>query len=221
MFRSSDAPMVGKLFVAFLNESRGRRLPGEPWRWEKGGDAAGWTTLPVQRPTYAYTPTVADVGQRLRASVYYADRLGNRVRATTKPSKPVRQALPKVLLAAPGSQDGRGAAGASEADRGMRSGYAVYLHGNRLIYENRSCIWEDEYGTRFPLTVYSPASESGKSERDILDFEWRANFRQDNGICVMERRLPDKDIVGIRTGQVDRDGNLLWENEHWFKEKRR
>ena len=220
MFLSSDAPVVGEAFDAYINRSYGRQLSGESWRWEKGGDAAGWTSLPLQGPSHAYTPTVADVGQRLRASAYYADRLGNRVRATTKPSKPVRPGLPKVLLAPPGSEDGRDAAGASEADRGMRSGYALYLRGNRLIYENRSCIREDEYGTRFSLTVYSRASESGEPEGDVRDFWWRENFSKGNGICATERRLPDKDIVGIRTGQVDRDGNLLWENEHWFEEKR-
>ena len=221
MFLSSDAPVVGEAFDAYINRSYGRWLPGEPWRWEKGGDAAGWTSLPLQRPTHAYTPTVADVGHRLRVSVYYADRLGNRVKAITEPSEPVQAGAPKVLLAPSGNEDGRGVAGASEADRGMRSGYAVYLRGNRLIYENRSCRWQDEYGTRFSLTVYSPASESGTPERDTLDFGWRENFWQDNGVCVTERRLPDKDIVGIRTGQVDRDGNLLWEMEHWFEEKRR
>ena len=221
MFLSSDAPVVGEAFDAYINRSYGRQLPGEPWRWEKGGDAAGWTSLPLQRPSHAYTPTVADVGHRLRVSVYYADRLGNRVKAITEPSEPVQAGAPKVLLAPSGNEDGRGVAGASEADRGMRSGYAVYLRGNRLIYENRSCIQEDEYGTRFPLIVYSPASESGELEHDRLDFGWRENFRQGNGICVTERPLPDKDIVGIRTGQVDRDGNLLWEMEHWFEEKRR
>ena len=220
MFLSSDAPVVGEAFNVYINRSYGRQLPREPWRWEKGGDAAGWTSLPLQGPSHAYTPTVADVGQRLRASAYYADRLGNRVRATTKPSEPVQAGAPKVLLAPPGSEDGRGVAGASEADRGMRSGYAVYLRGNRLIYENRSCRWEDEYGTRFSLTVYSPASESGEPEGDVRDFSWRENFWKGNGICATEHRLPDKDIVGIRTGQVDRDGNLLWENEHWFEEKR-
>ena len=157
MFGSSAAPVVDKSFAVSFNKSHGRRLSG--WRWEKGGDAAGWTSLPVQRPSYAYTPTVADVGHRLRASVYYADGLGNRVKAITEPSEPVQAGAPKVLLAPLGSEDGRGVAGASEADRGMRSGYAVYLRGNRLIYENRSCIQEDEYGTRFSLTVYSPASK--------------------------------------------------------------
>ena len=221
MFYSSNAPVVGKSFGAFFNKSHGRRLPGEPWRWEKGGDANGWTSLPVQPPTYAYTPTVADVGHRLRAWVYYADHLGNRVKAMTKPSEPVQPGLPKVLLAPLGSEDGRGAAGTSEADRSTPSKYDVYRHGNRLIYRNRSCIREDEYSTRFSLIVYSLDAESGTPERATLDFEWHANFWKNNGTCVAEHQLPDEDLFGIRTGQVDRDGNLLWEVEHWFEEKRR
>ena len=95
MFLSSAAPVVSKSFEAYVNKSHGQRWPGEPWRWEKGSDADGWTSLPVQRPTHVYTPTVADVGHRLRASVYYTDQLGNRVRATTKPSEPVSRGLPK------------------------------------------------------------------------------------------------------------------------------
>ena len=221
MFRSSDAPVVGKQFGAFLSKSHGRRLSGEPWRWEKGGgDADGWTSLPVQRPTYMYTPTVADVGHRLRASVYYADHLGNRVKAITEPSEPVRSDLPKVVLAPHGSEDGRGGRSRS-GPHNIRSRYDVYLQGNRLTYENRSCRWEGEYGTRFPVIVYSLDYESGMPERDTLGFAWRKAAWQNNGACVTERRLPDKDIFGIRTGQVDRDGNPLWEAEHWFKEKQR
>ena len=160
MFGSSAAPVVDKSFAVSFNKSHGRRL--SRWRWEKGGDAAGWTSLPVQRPSYAYTPTVADVGHRLRASIYYADRLGNRVKAITEPSEPVQ-------------------AGVSEADRIIRSEYDVYLRGNKLTYENRNCIREDEYGTRFRLIVYSPASESGTPERDTLDFAWSASSWQYNG----------------------------------------
>ncbi len=220
MFHSSDAPVEDEPFAAFFNKSHGRRLPGEPWRWEKGGDANGWTSLPVQPPTYAYTPTVADVGHRLRAWVYYADSLGNRVKAMTKPSEPVQ---PDILkgLAPLGSEDGKGAAGASEADRSTPSKYDVYLRGNKLIYRNRSCIREDENDTRFPLIVYSLDAESGTPERATLDFEWHANFWKNNGTCGAERQLPDEDLFGIRTGQVDRYGNLLWEVEHWFEEKRR
>ena len=221
MFLSSDAPVEGESFDAYINRSHGRRLFGEPWRWQKGSDADGWTSLRLQRPTHVYTPTVADVGHRLRATVYYADQFGNRVRATTKPSKPVQPGFPKVFLAPSGREGGRGAAGAIEAHRIFRSKYDLYVRGNRLIYENRSCRREDKYGTRFWLTVYSLDSESGTPERDALDFAWSESSWQDNGVCITEHRLPDKDIVGIQTGQVDRDGNFLWEAEYWFEEKRR
>ena len=103
MFHSSNAPVVGKPFSVFFNKSYGKRLPGEAWRWEKGGAADGWTSLPVQQPTYAYTPTAADVGHRLRASVYYADHLGNRMKAITEPSEPVQPDIPKTDSAARGA----------------------------------------------------------------------------------------------------------------------
>ena len=202
MFRSSVAPVAGRSVAADFSGSHGRLLPGEPWRWQKGGDADGWANLPVQRLSYQYTPTAADVGYRLRAWVYYVDGLGNRVKAITEPSEPVQ-------------------AGASEADRIIRSKYDVYLRGNRLTYENRSCGWEDEYGTRFPLAVYSLDAESGTLERDALNFAWSGSAWRSDGACVIERQLPDKDIVGIRTGQVDRDGNPLWEAEHWFADSER
>ena len=213
MFRSADAPVVGQSFTAFLDRSRGQWLPRAPWRWEKGGDADGWTPLPVPSPTHVYTPTVADVGHRLRASVYYADPLGNRVKATTAPSAPVQPAPSKVVLAPLDNADGRAAS--------IRAQYDVYLRGNRLLYENRSCIWEDEFGTRFPLIVYSLDAASGTPERDTLDFGWHRSSWQHNGVCIIERQLPDQDLFGIQTGQVARDGNLLWEGEHWFKEKQR
>ena len=203
MFRSSNAPVVDKSFAVFFNKSHGRRLPVNPWRWEKG-DADGWTSLPGSEPTYVYTPTVADVGHRLRASVYYTDHLGNYVKAVTEPSEPVQPVQAIV----------------SEANRIVRSKYDVYLRGNRLTYKNRNCRWEDEDGTRFLLAVYSLDSESGTPERDTLDFGWSKNSWR-NGVCVIERQLPDRDILGIRTGQVGRDGTLLWEAEHTFEEKRR
>ena len=75
--------------------------------------------------------------------------------------------------------------------------------------------------TRFLLAVYSLDSESGTPERDMLDFYWSVSIWQGNGTCITEVPLPDKDIIGIRTGQFDRDGNPLWEAEHWFEEKGR
>ena len=71
------------------------------------------------------------------------------------------------------------------------------------------------------MIVYSLDSESGTPERDTLKFVWYVSSWKNNGTCVVERQLPDKDIFGIRTGQVDRDGNLLWEVEHWFEENPR
>ncbi len=214
IFQSSGAPVEGKPFRALLNESHGRQLPGETWRWEKGGDADGWTSIPVQQPDDVYTPTVADVGHRIRASLYYEDRIGNRVKAIASPSEPVQPDFLRVVSEPHGSEYGRG------TDPIITSGYDVYLHGKRLIYGNRICIWEDEFGSQFPLTVYSLNSESGTPERYALDFDWHRSS-ENNGTCLTERQLPDKDIVGIRTGQVDRSGNLLWEAEHWFEEKQR
>ena len=201
MFHRHGAPVAGKSLAVFFNKSHGRRLPGHPWRWQRRSGTDGWTSLPVQRPTYIYTPTAADVGHRLRAWVYYEDGLGNRAKAVTEPSELVQ-------------------AGVSEADRILRSRYDVYLRGNRLTYENRSCRWEDEYGSRFPLAVYSLDYESGVLERDTLDFAWSASAWQSNGTCVTERQLPDKNIVGIRTGQFDRDGNSLWVAERRLEEGR-
>ena len=62
-------------------------LPGDGWRWEKGGEDGLGRTSPFNGPTDMYSPTAADVGYRLRASVNYEDGLGNRVRAVTEPSE--------------------------------------------------------------------------------------------------------------------------------------
>ncbi len=229
MFLSSSAPAVGKPFVAYLNQSYGRRVAGERWRWERGSDALGWTSLPGQSPTYAHVPTAADVGHRLRASVPYTDHLGSRLTAITKPSEPV-QAQARASAYSSGSPAKRVTAiprpsepaqtGPSEADRIIASKYDVHLQGNRLVYENRSCTWGDERLTRFPLIVYSLAYEGGTPERDTLDFEWHVNFWKDDGTCMAERQLPSNDVFAIQTGQVDRDGNLLWEAEGWLERSR-
>ena len=221
MFRSASPPVEGKSFRAVLNQAHGRELPGEPWRWEKGSDADGWASLPAQQPADAYTPTIADVGHRLRASVYYVDQHGNRAEAITRPSEPVRPDILRVISAPPGSEDGHGVAGASAAERIIRAKYDVHLQENRLIYGNQSCVEEDEQRTRFLLRVYSLDPQSVTLQLDMLDFGWSKSSWKDGGTCVIERQLPDKDIVAIRTGQVDHNGNPLWEGEHWFGEKGR
>ena len=94
-FIGQDFPTVGKPFyVASLSPSVHRLgfRDRSRWRWERGSDAAGWTNVPGSppSPTYLYTPTTADEGYQLRASVYYTDSRGNRVKATTASSLPVQ-----------------------------------------------------------------------------------------------------------------------------------
>ena len=92
--RDGGIPVVGRPFGAFL--ARWVRAKGvsnrKPWQWERGNDMAGWVTISVptdRRRTSKYTPTAADVGYSLRASVEYSDNEGNQVRVTTEPSSPV------------------------------------------------------------------------------------------------------------------------------------
>ena len=121
----------------------------------------------------------------------------------------------------PGTAEGTSVASGPLGDLGARSRWEMFLHGNRLIYVHRNCVWEDEYGARFPLNVWSLDADSGIPERDALDFGWHESFWQNDGTCVAERRLPDKDIVAIQARQVDGTGNLLWEKVHWLGENRR
>ena len=92
--RDSGIPVVGRPFGAFL--ARWVRAKGmskrKRWLWERGNDTEGWVTISVptdRRSTSKYTPTAADVGYSLRASVAYTDNDGNQVRVTTEPSSPV------------------------------------------------------------------------------------------------------------------------------------
>ena len=148
-FRCSDGGASGS--APFSTSPAAGGCPGNRGAGRKAAMPPAGRASPFNRPPDWYAPTVADVGHRLRASAYYADRLGNRVKAITRPSEPVQPDFLKAVLAPPGSEAGKGAASAFEAYRIITSKYAVYLYGNRLFYANRSCIWEDEYGTRFPV----------------------------------------------------------------------
>ncbi len=89
-----DIPIVGKPFYAVLSPAvhRAGFTDRSAWQWERGSDAEGWTN--VSGPPFGhagmYTPTAADVGQRLRAYVHYTDSRGNRVKAMTVSSLPVQ-----------------------------------------------------------------------------------------------------------------------------------
>lgn len=104
-------PVVGRPFGAFL--SRWVKVKGMSnrtrWQWERGNETEGWTWIPIptsRRRSYEYTPTVADVGYALRASVEYTDNEGKQIRATTAPSVPV-VLVPPRLLDGPRSGPGR------------------------------------------------------------------------------------------------------------------
>lgn len=104
-------PVVGRPFGAFL--SRWVRVKGmsnrSRWQWERGNETEGWEAIPIptsRRRSYEYTPTAADVGYALRASVQYADNEGKRVRVTTAPSSPA-VLVPPRLPEGPRSGPGR------------------------------------------------------------------------------------------------------------------
>ena len=219
MFRSSDAPVVGKSFIASFDKSFGERLP-IPWEWEKGSAADGWTSLSVQTPKFAYTPTAADVGHRLRASVYYADNLGNRVKATTKLSEPVQPYIPKAVLASLRSEAAREAADISEGDRIITSEYDIYLRDNKLTYVKESCARADTKAMLFlhlvPADVADLPDHRKRHGFDNLafNFNWRGVILDD--ACVATIALPEYDITRIRTGQYVQTGGSfknLWEEE--------
>ena len=93
-FLRQDIPIADKPFYVALSPAvrRAGLTDRSAWQWERGSDAEGWikaSDSPTS-PTYAYTPTTADVGRQLRAFVHYTDSRGNRVKAMTVPSLPVQ-----------------------------------------------------------------------------------------------------------------------------------
>ena len=92
-FISAVAPVAGEPFgvrlSARLECGHGRY---QPWQWERGSDAIGWTEVMPRWASYQYTPAAADVGHRLRAYAYCTDKDGNTIRAITAPSAPVLKA---------------------------------------------------------------------------------------------------------------------------------
>ena len=88
-FISIVSPIAGESFGVKLSAWLECRRSGR-WLWERGSDATGWTKVTSHGATYQYTPTAADVGHRLRASVDCTDKDGNTIRAMTAPSEPVQ-----------------------------------------------------------------------------------------------------------------------------------
>lgn len=96
--------------------------------------------------------------------------------------------------------------------------YTVSLQGRKLVYVSSSCTPRDTQ-RRFFLHIVPSDLRVLPSDRiqfgsDHYDF--RVNYQDaetDEGKCVVERRLPDYDIVAIKTGQYDpshQNDMLLW-----------
>ena len=96
-FVSVVAPMAGEPFGVKLSAwLECRRSIYQPWQWERGSDATGWTKVTSRGATYQYTPTTADVGHRLRAFVDCTDKDGKTIRTMTAPSAPVLKAYDRA-----------------------------------------------------------------------------------------------------------------------------
>ena len=91
VFSDDGAPAAGKAVGVSLAPHRQAAAGPEPWQWERGCAGAGWTKIAGSSAGagHEYTPGEEDVGMRLRAYTHYTTADGRRVKAATKPSKPV------------------------------------------------------------------------------------------------------------------------------------
>lgn len=94
--------------------------------------------------------------------------------------------------------------------------WQVYIRDDSLVYVSQECADRDElfYLHFTPQdTTDLPASrqEYGYDNHDF-DFPYQG-FILANGACVIERPLPEYDIIGIHTGQYTETGRI-WEGEY-------
>ena len=96
-------------------------------------------------------------------------------------------------------------ASVEDMEPAIRSGFDVYLDGNRLVYVKEECGDEDVVA-RFFLHLY-PVDVADLPDRrrrhgfDNLDFDFGMYGFRDTGRCVAVRVLPGYETTGIRTGQ--------------------
>ena len=88
----------------------------------------------------------------------------------------------------------------------VRSTYHIHRDGRRLTYLRDGCPVEDTGGSFFLQITPADASEPLVHAFDHRDFP----FARIDGNCVASVVLPDYPIVGVRTGQLSREG-VLWE----------
>ena len=94
--------------------------------------------------------------------------------------------------------------------------WRVYLGAGHLTYQSPECAHREarfwlHFVPRFAADLPLYRREYGFDNRD---FDWRlGGVKLADGTCVMERPLPDYDIVAIRTGQYTEAGRI-WDGEY-------
>ena len=107
-----------------------------------------------------------------------------------------------------------------EADLGRRiiaADWNVYLRDDRLVYASSECANRDAVFWLHFVPADAAVLPAARQEigYDNADFEFRQRHRKYwlNGRCVIERTLPEYDIIAIRTGQYTEAGRI-WEGEY-------
>ncbi len=96
------------------------------------------------------------------------------------------------------------------------AGWQVYLRDGHLTYVSPECVNQDKlfllhFVARNAADLRSSRQEYGYANADF-DFQ-RFGITLTDGACVVERPLPEYDIIAIRTGQYNTAGRI-WEGEY-------
>ena len=116
----------------------------------------------------------------------------------------------------PGRRWAEAAAGAS-GEPVAYGAFDIYLSDGALVYAKEPCEPGDA-DARFFLHVVPERAEDLPDERrrygfDNLDFAFFPNGALFEGSCAARIPLPDYPVAGVRTGQRDGEGGVLWSVE--------
>ena len=106
-----------------------------------------------------------------------------------------------------------------------RGAFDVHMADGALVYVKEACESADT-DARFFLHVVPDRAEDLPDDRrrygfDNLDFAFFPNGALFEGSCAARIPLPDYPVAGVRTGQRDREGGVLWSAEFWIDPGRR
>ena len=208
-FIKNSAPSVNKPYQVGLASSCRRAEGRNPWRWEVGNWRQGWRPAKHRAgTTFLYWPTVEDIGQRLRASVYCIAGDGARIKVTTPVSLPVIEPVDFELIATTLFQPWL------YGEPVARSVFDVYLHDRRLFYHKAPCVAPD-IRAGFYLHIKPVAIDSLPPARRLygfvnFDFDFHERGTIADGQCLGIFPLPAYAVSSVQTGQVSATGEELW-----------